>query len=93
MKKVWKFARELAAVDYTLKQAKLLTGMWATVTVMSFLSLGLQIVLSAPAVWLALQLVTTCVDVIFLRGILHRLARARAKTDKADWEASMYKRW
>lgn len=95
MMKLWNFFRTLAAVEYSVKHARLLTGMWGGLTLMALLILCLYIFLIPGEQWgyVTYLVVNMTISAMFFRASIGKLSRANARAERVKWEESMLAQW
>ena len=84
--------REMASGPMDLKPARRLFRMWAAVTLIVIVNIGIAVI--AGAWWsAAFSGVTLLFDLAMLRWSAIRLADAKRRQEKVDWERDMFEEW
>lgn len=81
----------MAAVDYSLKQCKVAVWLWSVLTLLVVALIAMTLVIPGEHGWqVAWQMLILCAYGVFLRSAIQRLSRARARSEREEWEVVMH---
>lgn len=81
-------------MEYSVKGARTLTRMWGTMMLLNAVTLALYVLLSGVGTWqVGYHLFLLALNAWMFRHYAMKLADARRRAEKAEWERAMFLEW